>query len=208
MIADRDPDGGLIYCWSRLIDADDHVIGNAPRTEHEGQVLAEHLQTNFIGNGSTPLISVRALGNLRYNRDFNACADYLLQLELAMRTRFAVVPAYLTGYRVSADNVSSDALRMIRGHVQMLELLVPRFRGADRRIAERQLSQWRARLGLVLLRRGKVVEGSLAVARGVRTSPSAAIRETIHQVVRARRRPPLNGNSGRPFFDFRPEESL
>ena len=52
-----------------------------------------------------------------------------------MRTRFAVAPAYLTGYRISAENVSSDALRMIRGHVQMYGLLTTRLRGSQRRIA-------------------------------------------------------------------------
>ena len=125
-----------------------------------------------------------------------------------MRTRFAVAPAYLTGYRISAENVSSDALRMIRGHVQMYGLLATRLRGSQRRIAQRQLSVWRARLGLVLLRRGKVVVGSLAVLRGLQTSPAAAIREIIQKVARAGRRPPRNGSLAKAFFDFRPEESL
>ena len=124
-----------------------------------------------------------------------------------MRTRFAVVAAYLTGYRLSADNVSSDALRMIRSHVQMFELLLTSLRGPDRRRAERQFSQWRARLGLVLLRRGKVSKVHWRSC-GLLVSPSAAIREMIHQVARAGRRPPRNGSAARPFFDFRPDESL
>ena len=78
MIARRNSTRASSILWSRLIDADDHVIRNAPRAEHEGEVLTEHLQMNFIGNGSTP-ISMRALGNLRYNQNFDACADYLLQ---------------------------------------------------------------------------------------------------------------------------------
>ena len=105
MIARRNSTRASSIPRSRLIDADDHVIRNAPRAEHEGEVLTEHLQMNFIGNGSTP-ISMRALGNLRYNQNFDACADYLLQVELAMRTGFGVVPAYLTGYRITTDTPS------------------------------------------------------------------------------------------------------
>lgn len=91
--ARANPDAGLVYCWSRLIDDDSGTIGVASVADCEGEVLADHLRRNFIGNGSTPMIRRAALGDLRYDPRFQACADYLLQLKLAMSTRFAVVRA-------------------------------------------------------------------------------------------------------------------
>jgi len=205
--ARRIPEAGLVYCWSRLIDADDEVIGTAPEAELEGKVLLEHLGSNFVGNGSTPLISTLALGDLRYNPDFDACADYLLQLQLAMRTLFAVVPAFLTGYRLSATNTSSDALRMIRGHVRMFEFLIQHLNGGERAVAERQLSRWRARLGLVLLRRGQARDAASHIAKSLGRAPAAACREILHQVrVAAWPGGQTRVESGGSFFDLVPEQ--
>ena len=205
LTAKRSPSAGLIYCWSRMVDADDRVIGDAPSSEVEGDVLREHLQSNFVGNGSTPLISRDALGELRYNPAFDACADYLLQLQLAMRSRFAVVPAYLTGYRVSDVSVSSDPLRMIRGHVRMFELLMPQLRDRERRVARRQLARWRTRLGMVLLRRAKVADGSSFLFQAIRADPTATLKEVGYQLARVIRRSPRRVTSPRPFWESDPE---
>lgn len=203
--AKRSPEAGLAYCWSRIIDADDRVIGDAAKADLEGAVPREHLQSNFIGNGSTPLVSRHALGELRYNPAFDACADYLLQLQLAMRTRFAVVPAYLTGYRVSDTSVSSDPLRMIRGHVRMFELVLPMLHGQDRQIARLQLARWRMRLGLVLLGRGKAMDATSNILAGFRNSPTASVREAFDRLASCR---PQIAMPSRPFFECAPDKPL
>ena len=208
LIAGRaNPCVGLVYCWSRLIDDDGRVIQVAPAAEWEGDVLAEHLRSNFIGNGSTPMIRAEALRGLRYNPRFSACADYLLQLRLAMRTQFTVERAYLTGYRFSEGNMSSDALRMIREHIQLFDELMASLAEAERRVAKEERARWLARYGLVQSRRGRLREGAEAFARALFSAPLSTSVEVAHQLQSAVRRERISElkGTGKPFLSLDPE---
>ncbi len=196
-VAQSNPSAGLIYCWSRLIDGDGRVIGSAPAARCEGNVLADHLRWNFVGNGSTPMIRAEVLGSVRYDANFGACADYLLQLQLAMTTRFAVARAYLTGYRASDRSISSDALRMIRGHIQMFDKLMAILPQAEKRIARKERARWLARYGLVQSRRGRPLEGVEGLARAFSSAPLSAGAEVLQQLQRAVRPAYLDSDADR-----------
>lgn len=207
LVAQSDPSAGLIYCWSRLIDGDGRVIGNAPASRCEGDVLTEHLRSNFVGNGSTPMVRAEVLGSVRYDANFEACADYLMQLQLAMSTRFAVARAYLTGYRISARSVSSDAVRMISGHIQLFDKLMSSLPEAERRIAVKERARWLARYGLVQSRRGRLREGAASLTRAFSSSPLSAGAEVASQFQRAVRRGRISEakGTGKPFLSLDPE---
>ncbi len=119
--AGGDPDLGLVYGWSATIDAKSK-INKRPTSAIAGWVLPQMALRNFIGNGSSPLIRLSAFrktggydSTLR-ERNAQGCEDRKLYLELAERYCYAVVPDFLTGYRIVAGNMSSDVLQMLRSH--------------------------------------------------------------------------------------------
>jgi glycosyltransferase involved in cell wall biosynthesis len=59
-------DLGLVYSWFRYMDTNSFVLADGPQPAFEGSVLHQHLQWNFLGNGSIPLIRAKALFGLGY----------------------------------------------------------------------------------------------------------------------------------------------
>jgi glycosyltransferase involved in cell wall biosynthesis len=116
----KDDSIGLVYCWYDVIDDADAVTDASYRPREEGDVLARLCLGNFIGNGSTPLIRrdvLLAAGGYDQSlraRHAQGCEDYSLYLRLAERSRFALVPEPLVGYRVSAAAMSGDLTQMYR----------------------------------------------------------------------------------------------
>jgi glycosyltransferase involved in cell wall biosynthesis len=114
------PDVALVYNWFALIDADSKVIHKKHRPLYDGWVLPNLAEFNFVGNGSTPLIRTEAFRSTPgYDPTLKArggqgCEDWKLYCQLAERFKFAVVQDHLTGYRTLPDNMSSDALQMLR----------------------------------------------------------------------------------------------
>jgi glycosyltransferase involved in cell wall biosynthesis len=105
---------GVVYCWSVGIDDEDRVIlptwnnGSAA-----GKVLEDIIVSGILGNGSTPLIRrscIDAVGG--YDNKLMLCEDWKFYTALSDVCEFAVVPQYLTGYRLRADSASIDVRRM------------------------------------------------------------------------------------------------
>jgi hypothetical protein len=75
---------------------------------------------NLVGNGSSALITKAALLEVGgFNTELRArcaqgCEDVQLYFRIAERHLFALVPEYLTGYRTTRTNMSSDVLQMYR----------------------------------------------------------------------------------------------
>jgi glycosyltransferase involved in cell wall biosynthesis len=114
------PGIGLVYTWSAIIDEHSQVQTLSGNLHHEGDVLAQLCFCNFIGNGSSPLMrrdhALEAGGfdpSLRA-RAAQGCEDWKLYVRLAERCDFAVVRDFLTGYRQTSGNMSSDGLQMLR----------------------------------------------------------------------------------------------
>ncbi|UVF18426.1 glycosyltransferase [Microvirga terrae] len=113
---------GLVYGWSVTIDGTDNIQAEAWPYFFEGYVVRQLLAHNFIGNGSSPLMTRAAVvecgGYDTTLKEVGAerCEDLKLYLAIAERYDFAVVAAPLTGYRVTDGNLSSDINKMIRSH--------------------------------------------------------------------------------------------
>lgn len=108
----RSAEVGLVYCWAIDIDENDCVIATHVPTAWEnerrakssprGRVVEELAKTNFLGNGSTPLIRrscIDAVGGYNINLRPSGAEDWMLYLALSDICEFAVVPEYLVGYR-------------------------------------------------------------------------------------------------------------
>jgi glycosyltransferase involved in cell wall biosynthesis len=102
---------GVVYCWSVAIDEADNVCSRTVhRFQFEGNVLAPLLETNFLGNASSPLIRrvlLEAIGGYG-DPGFNAAEDWKLYLMLAGICEFALVRHCLVGYRKSPTSVSAN----------------------------------------------------------------------------------------------------
>ena len=121
------PQYALVYTWYALIDKDSRIIDRSYRPFESGDVLARLCYGNLVGNGSSALIRKAALleaggfdSSLRA-RSAQGCEDLQLCFRLAEQHLFALVPEYLTGYRRTPTNMSSDLLQMYRSWMLVTE---------------------------------------------------------------------------------------
>ncbi|MBB3310363.1 glycosyltransferase involved in cell wall biosynthesis [Rhizobium sp. BK196] len=128
------PEGRAVaYNWYAAIDADDVIFNHSKPVLYKGDVFEIMVLENFIGNGSTPLMpraDVLACGGydpaLR-DQKAEGCEDLKLYLALAEKLPFAVVPDFLTGYRFSQGNMSSNAYRMLKSHALVMAEVKTRY---------------------------------------------------------------------------------
>ncbi|EGE57512.1 putative glycosyltransferase protein [Rhizobium etli CNPAF512] len=128
------PDGqGVAYNWYAAIDENGVIFGHSRPVLHEGNIFEPLLRENFIGNGSTPLMPraevLRCGGYDASLRDSGAegCEDLKLYLALAESLPFALVRDFLTGYRFTRGNMSSNAYRMLKSHALVMAPIIERY---------------------------------------------------------------------------------
>jgi glycosyltransferase involved in cell wall biosynthesis/peptidoglycan/xylan/chitin deacetylase (PgdA/CDA1 family)/SAM-dependent methyltransferase len=116
------PRVALVYSWYAVIDQEGRVVETSHRPRDAGDVLARMCRGNLIGNGSSPLMRKAAVleaggycSRLREQRA-QGCEDLLLYFRIAERHDFAVVPAFLTGYRRLPEAMSADVTQMLRSY--------------------------------------------------------------------------------------------
>jgi hypothetical protein len=124
---------GLVYTWFALIDAEDRVYSTGHRPEAEGWVFRDLCRGNVVGNGSSPLIRRAAFERAGgYDRSLGArgaqgCEDLMIYLAIAEHYEFRVVRRFLTGYRLTAGNMSSDGWKMLRSFDLTMAAFQPRY---------------------------------------------------------------------------------
>ena len=133
VLLDGGPKMALVYNWYAAIDENSIITSVSSTAAPEGMVFEEMLRSNFIGNGSTPLMRrdvVLACGG--YDSGLHAqgaqgCEDLKLYLAIAEHHHFGVVPDFLTGYRFTAGNMSSNGPRMIRSYELVTRPIAARY---------------------------------------------------------------------------------
>ncbi|MGO4133495.1 glycosyltransferase family 2 protein [Rhizobium brockwellii] len=145
------PDGqGVAYNWYAAIDENGIIFGHSRPVMHQGNIFEPLLRENFIGNGSTPLMPRAAIlrcggydAGLRDNAA-EGCEDLKLYLALAKILPFALVPDFLTGYRFTRGNMSSNAYRMLKSHALVMAPIIERYPqlARDIRTAEFNTASW------------------------------------------------------------------
>jgi glycosyltransferase involved in cell wall biosynthesis len=124
---------GLVYCWYAVIDEESRIIDHGGEDRDEGDVIGRMCTGNLVGNGSAALMRKQAVidagGYDPDLRDQNAqgCEDWKLYFRIAERHHFAVVPAYLVGYRWSDRNMSSDSAKMLRSYDMVMQPLLAKY---------------------------------------------------------------------------------
>jgi len=120
-VLDKGGEGvGLVYTWLASIDAHDRIISTRYRPEAEGRVFRDMCRKNVVGNGSTPLMRRSAFERIGgydptlRSRGAEGCEDLMIYLAIAEHYEFRLVRRFLTGYRVTPGNMSSNLGQMLR----------------------------------------------------------------------------------------------
>lgn len=144
------PDTTFAFTWFASIDKHGRITGYGGRHQIDGDALRQMCRTNLVGNGSGALMrraAVLAAGG--YDESLRArggegCEDYKLYLRLAEAGEVVAVADFLTGYRITPDNMSSDAAQMCRSHFLVMDELGARRPdlAQDLRTGRRVFTQW------------------------------------------------------------------
>jgi glycosyltransferase involved in cell wall biosynthesis len=185
-------DVGLVYAWSVSIDVDGRCIGGICANQYENQVFPDLLFSNFVGNGSAPLIRRECFEQLGgYCEEFaklgaTGCEDRDLYLRIAENYKFGVVKRALIGYRQHGNNMSGNARTMCNSH----KLAVLRLHDRRRSLPSRFLRQSRAFNALYLegvaFRQNQVVSSFGYVLRAAFLDPGLILKRGYIRLLRLR----------------------
>ncbi|MEQ9240486.1 glycosyltransferase family 2 protein [Roseovarius indicus] len=139
MHLDMNPDVGLSYSGSALIDGTGRRLGVNQRPRLLGVLAAHIFKRNPVGNGSAVVMRRSALDDLAYRPAFETRRDWVFDetfrqsediecwLRLALSTDWEIegVPGLLTLYRVNGGGLSANTDRQFAAWERMVEKLRP-----------------------------------------------------------------------------------
>lgn len=184
------PDVDLVYSWYVIIDGDSRITLQWPGEEWEGDVLSRLLVSNFIGNGSSVMVTRQALESaggfepgLR-GAGAQGCEDILFYCRVAEHHRFALAPGYFIGYRYIDGNMSSDLPRMLRSWLLVLDEMGTRHpdKRAEMATGFDRFSRWLVRRA-VQLGQPRYLPGLFTIM--ARRAPVQAVRIMASEVPKA-----------------------
>lgn len=107
------PEAGVAYSQTCYIDRQGKFLYNCHPIAFAGNVLEQLLLTNFLSNGSNPLIRRRAIEAVgEFDPNLKSSEDWDYYLRLAAKYTFVVVPEYQILYRQGASNMSRNVETM------------------------------------------------------------------------------------------------
>lgn len=116
------PEAAVSYSWTDYIDENDKFVVTGTHMTVNGNVYEELLLTNFLENGSNPLIRKEALVELGgFDESLNAGQDWDMWLRLAAKCNFVAVPKVQILYRISSNSLSSNLARQEQACLQILK---------------------------------------------------------------------------------------
>lgn len=135
----RNPEVGVSYSGSALIDDDGNLLGTAQKPRLNRVSAAHILKRNPVGNGSAPVIRKCVFDDIAYRPEHETERDWYFDetlrqsediecwLRIAITTRWAFegVPGLLTQYRISQGALSANTDRQFATWQQMIDKLTP-----------------------------------------------------------------------------------
>ncbi|MBU7582200.1 MAG: glycosyltransferase [Nostoc sp. TH1S01] len=115
-------DAKVAYSWTDYIDEHGQFLVSGNHITVNGDVYERLLISNFLENGSNPLIYKEALVELGgFDESLSAAQDWDMWLRLAAKYSFICVPKVQILYRVSVNSLSSNLARQEKACLQVLE---------------------------------------------------------------------------------------
>ncbi|MEH2254094.1 glycosyltransferase [Nostoc sp.] len=112
----------VAYSWTDYINENADFVVSGTHINVNGDVYENLLLTNFLENGSNPLICKEALIELSgFDKSLSAAQDWDMWLRLASKFDFVCIPSVQILYRISANSVSSNLVRQEKACLQVLK---------------------------------------------------------------------------------------
>ncbi|MEH1962235.1 MAG: glycosyltransferase [Nostoc sp.] len=112
----------VAYSWTDSIDDNGEILLSGMHITVNGDVYEKLLVSNFLENGSNPLILREAIIELGgFDESLNAAQDWDMWLRLAYKFNFVCVPSVQILYRISPNSVSSNLARQEKACLQVLK---------------------------------------------------------------------------------------
>lgn len=115
------PQVSVAYSWTDYIDENGNFLYSGQRMALNGNVYEKLLISNFLENGSNPLIRKNAFIEAgKFDEQLSAAQDWDMWLRLAAKFEFVAVPQVQILYRVSANSLSTNLARQEKACVYVL----------------------------------------------------------------------------------------
>lgn len=109
----ENPPAALAYSWTDYIYESGQFFRQGPHFNFSGDVFAKLLLSDFVGNGSNPLIRKQVFSEVGgFDESLNAVEDWDMWLRLAARYPFVAVPSPQILYRQSPTSMSANPRKM------------------------------------------------------------------------------------------------
>ncbi|MBF2016537.1 MAG: glycosyltransferase [Rivularia sp. T60_A2020_040] len=116
------PQAAVAYSWTDYIDESGKFIKSGRRIKVNGDAFSKLLVTNFLENGSNPLIRQQALEKVGgFDESLAAAEDKDMWLRLAADYEFVCVEKAQILYRISTNSMSSNLKRQETASLKVIE---------------------------------------------------------------------------------------
>ncbi|PMB32531.1 glycosyl transferase family A [Fischerella thermalis CCMEE 5319] len=117
----ENPQAVVAYSWTDYIDEQGKFLLSGTHITANGNVYEKLLISNFLENGSNPLIRREVLVELGgFDESLTAAQDWDMWLRLAQNFNFIAVPHVQILYRISANSLSTNLARQEKASLQVL----------------------------------------------------------------------------------------
>jgi glycosyltransferase involved in cell wall biosynthesis len=121
-VLQENPKAAVAYSWTDHIDESGHFFRQGPHSNFTGDVYGMLLLSDFVGNGSNPLIRSQAFTEVGgFDESLIPAADWDMWLRLAACYEFFAVTSPQILYRISPSSMSSNVWRMEAESLQIIE---------------------------------------------------------------------------------------
>lgn len=118
----ENPQAAVAYSWTDYIDESGNFFRQGPHFNFSGKVYQRLLLSDFVGNGSNPLIRKQAFSKVgNFDESLKAVEDWDMWLRLAACYEFVAVPITQILYRQSPTSMSANAWKMETASLQVIE---------------------------------------------------------------------------------------
>ncbi|MGD1855757.1 MAG: glycosyltransferase family 2 protein [Leptolyngbyaceae cyanobacterium] len=121
------PQAGLVYSWSDYIDTQDNVVCPGKRVTASKELeknYASLLVSNFLENGSTPLIKKAVLHEVGgFDVLLKSSQDLDLYLKIAAKYQFLTIPKVQVKYRITPGSITSKIASNEQKEIEFIEQL-------------------------------------------------------------------------------------
>jgi glycosyltransferase involved in cell wall biosynthesis len=119
---EKNPDAGVAYSWTAVIDMDGNFIFAHPPYRFEGDVFAPLLRECFVASASNILVRRQCIESIGFfDENLQSAEDWEYFIRLAKKWPFAVVPKYHIFYRHSSSSMSANIRENEIGKLEVVE---------------------------------------------------------------------------------------